>query len=435
MTWNFHNYYIDHDTGLMGQLVLAKSEKESLKGLRQIVRERTRDVFNEAKQLVELSKKYGSATLFRIEFLGTNFKYLKLPDQLTLAELIMELNEDLKAEFLKLKPRFWTQGSFSYDTLNRPYRTPPQEMDIDDGTYLPMQFFDDKPAIGHTLLLLLVDASLSSLAAENADWTFEAKETCGRIKIPARNVHIDVPMYAIPYDKFLEKEVLIEKSESYTYSTEAFDSAIADEAQQAQYERIDRDCVNLAVRKDNVKWIISDPKDVELWFKEACRRNGPHLREICRFLKAWRDAVEWETSGPSSISLMAAIVEVVDSTELNTKDFGLMMLTIAKKLPSVFYNGVDSPDPNDERPLFPPFNEHEDKHKEAMKKLEGLISSLESAFTAKTKEDALRILNSEYGDRVDDNNLIVPQEAAPAYEKAPMKAESSTTISKSMKSA
>lgn len=435
MIWNFHRYYADLDTGLMGQLVLAESEKKSLKDLRQIVRERTRDVFNEAKQLVELSKKYGSVTSFHIEFRGTNFKYLQQRDQLILADLIMDLSEDLKAEFLKLKPRFWTQGSFSYDTLNRPYRTPPQEMDIDDGTYLPMQFFEDKPIIGHTLLLLLVDASLSSLAAENDDWTFEAKETCGRIKIPARNVHIDVPMYAIPYDKFLEKEVLIEESARYKYSAESYDAGLAEDAQQAQYERIDKDCVNLAVRKHDEKWIISDPKDVELWFKEACRRNGPHLRKICRFLKAWRDAVEWETSGPSSISLMAAIVEVVDSTELNTKDFGLMMLKIAKELPKVFHNGVDSPDPNDERPLFPPFYEHEAKHKEAMKKLEGLISSLESAFAAKTKEEALRILNSEYGDRVDDNNLIVPKEAAPAYEKAPMKAESSMTISKSMKSA
>nr|WP_279053177.1 CBASS cGAMP synthase [Acinetobacter tandoii] len=435
MTWNFHNYYNDSATGLMGKLVLTDSEMESLRGLRKIVRARTRDVFNEAKQLVTLSKNYGSALSFRIEFLGTNFKYLKLQDQLKLAELIMELNDDLKEEFLKLKPRFWTQGSFSYDTLNRPYKTPPQEMDIDDGTYLPMQFFDDKPAIGHTLLLLLVDASLSSLAAEQDGWTFEAKETCGRIKIPARNVHIDVPMYAIPYDKFLEKEVFIEKSESYTYMAESYDITM-DHAQQAQYECIDRDCVNLAVRKDDVKWIISDPKDVELWFKDACRRNGSHLRKICRILKAWRDAVDWEESnGPSSISLMAAIVAIVDSTKLDTKDFGSMLLTVAKKLPSAFHNGVESPDPNDERPLFPPFHEHEDKHKEIMMKLIELHASLESAFAAKTKDEALRILNSEYGNRVKDASLIVAQAAAPAYESTPKREESSTTISKSMKSA
>ena len=432
MTWNFHNYYTNRDTGLIGQLLLSDGEKESLKALRQIVRERTRDVFDEAKQLVKLSKNHFSASSLRTEFITTNFKYLKLDDQKILAELIVELSDNLKAEFMKLNPRFWTQGSFMYDTLNRPYKTPPQEMDIDDGTYLPMMFFEDKPAIGHQLLLLLVDASLSSLAAEQSGWSFEAKETCGRIKVPARNVHIDVPMYAIPYEKFLEKEVLLRKAANSQVYMEGYDSICA--ADHALYDQLDAKYVNLAVRRDNQKWIKSDPKDVHLWFQDSCQRTGQHLRKICRILKAWRDA-QWEHGGgPSSISLMAAIVEIVDRTILNSEDFGKMMLTVARKLPDAFHNGVESPDSNDERPLFPPHYEHEAKHKEVIQKLEQLVDSLESAYAAHSKQDALSILNSEYGNRVTNIDLIVSQAAAPAYVSTPLKAKEAAIISTSMKS-
>lgn len=432
MTWNFHSYYTNRDTGLIGQLILSDGEKESLKALRRIVRERTRDVFDEAKQLVNSSKHYYTALSFRAEFVGTNFKYLSPDDQKILSELIMDLSEDLKTEFLKLSPRFWTQGSFMYDTLNRPYK-PTQEMDIDDGTYLPMQFFEDKPAIGHQLLLLLVDASLKSLAVERYGWSFEAKDTCGRIKIPAKSVHIDVPMYAIPYEKFLEKEVLLRKAANSQIFAEIYDGISA--ADHALYDQLETDCVNLAIRKDDAKWIKSDPKDVHLWFQDACQRTGQHLRKVCRILKAWRDAGDWqESNGPSSISLMAAVVDILDRTSVDSKDFGLLMLTVARKLPNTFRNGVESPDENDDRPLFPPYYEHEAKHNEVMTKLEELVSSLEAAYVARTKQDALNILNSEYGDRVQDISLIVSQTAAPAYESTPLKAKEAAIISTSMKS-
>ena len=320
-----------------------------------------------------------------------------------------------------------------YDTLNRPYK-PTQEMDIDDGTYLPMQFFEDKPSIGHQLLLLLVDASLKSLAVERYGWSFEAKDTCGRINIPAKSVHIDVPMYAIPYEKFLEKEVLLKEAANSRFSMEAYDSISA--ADHALYDQLETDCVNLAVRKNDAKWVKSDPKDVHLWFQDACQRTGQHLRKVCRILKAWRDAGDWqESNGPSSISLMAAVVDILDRTTVDPKDFGQLMLTVARKLPDTFYNGVESPDDSDERPLFPPYYKHEAKDKEVIMKLNELVKSLEFAYAAPTKQDALNILNGEYGDRVQDVSLVVSQTAAPAYESMPIKSESPTTISKSMKSA
>ncbi len=432
MTWNFHSYYTNRDTGLIGQLLLSDGEKESLKALRQIVRERTRDVFDEAKQLVKSSTQFDSAQSFRAEFVDTHFKYLSADDQQTLSELIMDLSVDLKAEFMKISPRFWTQGSFMYDTLNRPYKST-QEMDIDDGTYLPMQFFEDKPAIGHQLLLFLVDASLKSLAEEYHGWSFKPLDNCGRINIPAKNVHIDVPMYAIPYEKFLERDVLLKEAANSRFSMEGYDSISA--ADHALYDQLETDCVNLAVRKNDAKWVKSDPKDVHLWFQDACQRTGQHLRKVCRILKAWRDAGDWkESNGPSSISLMAALVDILDRTSVDHKDFGQVMLTVARKLPDTFYKGVKSPDDNDERPLFPPHYEHEAKHKEVMQKLEQLVDSLESAYAAHSKQDALSILNSEYGDRVTNIDLIVSQAAAPAYVSTPLKAKEAAIISTSMKS-
>jgi hypothetical protein len=110
------------------------------------------------------------------------------------------------------------------------------------------------------------------------------------------------------------------------------------------------------------------------------------------------------------------------------------MLTVAKKLPEMFLNGVESPDENDDRPLFPPYYEHEPKHEEVMYKLHDLVSSLEAANVASTKQAALNILNGEYGDRVQDISLIVAQAAAPAYASTPLKAKEAAIISTSMKS-
>ena len=41
---------------------------------------------------------------------------------------------------MRVEPRFFTQGSFSYKTINDPCWVPPQQMDLDDGCYLPLAF-------------------------------------------------------------------------------------------------------------------------------------------------------------------------------------------------------------------------------------------------------------------------------------------------------
>ena len=433
MTWNFHRYYSDSTDGLISKLKLADDQTRMLKGLRARVRTRTKEVFEEAKELAKASSTTLSLESLTVQFANTRLKHLDEKAQAEVAQLIKNMDEEARNAFLSLTPRFWTQGSFQYNTLNRPYFTPPQEMDIDDGTYLPMAFFEDKPAIGHRLLLLLVDSSLKSLSSENIGWEFEAKDTCARLKIPEMNTHIDVPMYAVPEEQFIQKEAALTKSLAMDamYSAESFWEARAHN--RAEYT-LDSNCVNLAVRKDEQKWIKSDPKIVEDWFNDSCRRIGPHLRKICRFIKSWRDA-QWENGGgPSSISLMAATVNILDQTPHDKNDLGATMKIVSYHLPSEFSAGVESPDHTDEKLLFPPLDEHGSHEQKIMKKLHELNSIIDQAEGSLTKELALSSINQAFGHRVIKSELIVRAQSAPAFISEPIAGKQAARISGTMAS-
>lgn len=338
------------------------------------------------------------------------------------------MDEDARDEFLGLTPRFWTQGSFQYDTLNRPFQ-PSQEMDIDDGTYMPMPIFESEPKIGHSLLILLVDASLKSLVAENHGWKFEPKQTCGRIKIEAEKTHIDVPMYAIPKDEFMKKQVALSANRSF-FESVGCESYVCDSDDTDSYE-VDSENVNLALREGERKWINSDPKIVEDWFNDSCGRIGKHLRKVCRFMKAWRDA-QWDVGGPSSISLMAATVNILDRVSHDSSDLGETMKIVAKNLPGEFARGVDSPDDTDEKPLFPPSYKHGPREMDIMSKLERLPEILSSAESAGSKFEALKMINMAFGNRVTNSDLIVLAKALPAFAQEPSSASKPEKISSTM---
>lgn len=430
MTWNFHSYYANRTQGLMGQLRLSDTERATLITLRKKVRNRTKDVFEEVKALARETVVTGlTVESLKPKIANTRLKYLTPDTQEEIAHLVVHMDDAARRAFLSLTPRFWTQGSFQYDTLNRPYRTPPQEMDIDDGTYLPMAMFENEPVIGHRFLQLLVDSSLQSLVAENDGWRFESKRTCARIKIPEIRTHIDVPMYAIPEKQFLEKQVaLASLREAKFASNEAFDHALM--SNRAAYE-LDSECVNLALREGEQKWMKSDPKIVEDWFYDSCQRIGSHLRKLSRFIKAWRDA-QWASGGPSSIALMAATVDILDRIPHDKGDFGTTMQLISQNLPVEFNKGVESPDPTDEKLLFPPSHEHGEKELEVMHKLHELTDALAAAAIAETKESALQAINRAFGARVTDHELIIKPQSAPAFRDEPEAGAKAKVISPTM---
>lgn len=428
MAWNFHNYYFNRTDGLIGKLRLKDNEVEKLKSLREIVRQRTKRVFEEAKTIAkEVKKCQLSQESVQMRLGNTKLRYLSEDDRRQVAMLIYDMDDEARDEFLNLSPRFWTQGSFQYDTLNRPFH-PGQEMDIDDGTYMPMPIFESEPKIGHTLLLLLVDSSLKSLEAENDGWFFEVKQTCGRIKIPREKTHIDVPMYAIPKEQFLQKQLALEALSARNYK--AMNEAVSDS--QASFE-VDSEYVNLALRDGPERWVNSDPKIVEDWFNLSCKRIGESLRLVCRFMKAWRDA-QWEVGGPSSICLMVATVNILHRVSYDKNDLGETMKVVAQHLPEEFAKGIISPDSTADKLLFPPQSEHGPRERDIMRRLEALPGILVEAENALTKQLALDAINRAFGRRVTESTLIVSAPAAPAFIEEPESATSSTKISSTMAS-
>jgi hypothetical protein len=429
MHWDFNNYYSHNADGLISKLKLGKTESDKLKALRQKVRERTRDVFREAREVAtDVRRQTLTLENVRLKLEQTNVRYLSPSDRTELARLIFEMKDEARDDFIKFQPRFWTQGSFQYDTLNHPFH-PGQEMDIDDGTYMPMTVFESEPSIGHTLLLLLVDTSLKSLEAENDGWTFEEKNTCGRIKIPHEKTHIDVPMYAIPKEQFQKKQTAADSA--HLIKADSMFESVAMNRDMREAYVVESDKVNLALRDGARRWSISDPKIVEDWFNDSCKRIGGHLRSICRFMKAWRDA-QWEVGGPSSISLMTAVVNILDREDHNGSDLTGTMKLVAKLLPDEFSNGLESPDDTDENLLFPAecdHNVHQRTIVESMKSLHGILFDAERV---NTRDDALRKINEAFGKRVTNALLITSIAAAPAFHTSPSKEPESAKINKTM---
>jgi hypothetical protein len=417
MLWDLHGYYSNRNEGLISKLKLSEPKKEELKELRKTVRHRITSVFKEIQDLAKSNTASYDSMSFSIlkeNISHTSIKYLTSNEQNTILTLLNDMDRNVTTDFLKLKPRFWTQGSFQYDTLNLPYNSPPQEIDIDDGVYLPIALFENKPVIAHELLLLLVDSSLKSLVAEHSGWEFEAKRTCARIKIPEANMHIDVPMYAIPEEQFIEKEEAVLKA----FNRQAYDSSDLILESYSDYA-VDPECVNLALRGDKNKWTNSDPKIVEDWFNQSSKRIGSHLKKLCRFMKSWRDAQWLNGGGPSSISLMAATVKILDTHAHDETNFGETMKLIANKLPETFNAGVESPDDTDEKPLFPPFSEQDLTQKEIVNRMSELESILIESEIAPTKSASLHKINEAFGNRVSNQELIVTKPAAPAFKDEP----------------
>lgn len=414
MKWSAHLYLTNTNDGLMKRLEPTSTDKASLEKLKDTIRIRTKGVFTEAKDVVKMlaSRSRSSTNIQLVESAvrKTNLRYLDNADVQRVVKLLLDMSDDARGAFLNTEPRFWVQGSYKYKTLNKPYHKPPQQMDIDDGTYMPMDMFKEQPLVGHELLLLLVDASLASLAEENYNWKALKKPTCGRIVIEDRNVHVDVPMYAIPRDQFETREVALN-------SVAVMDSLNESVLSKSASRKLDENCVYLAVRGKD-KWIKSDPEIVARWFRSAVARHGDPMRQVCRYLKAWRD-VQWKSPELSSIALMKCVVDTFDNTPMpDTKDHGELLLKVTEQLATKLRDGVESPDASDEgRLLFPKEKMDDNTVQSIISKAETLHEELNRALNRlSTKNEVLKTLNGLFGDSVVNEELIKPWVAIPAYQ-------------------
>ncbi|AJD53585.1 hypothetical protein SAMN02744133_105210 [Thalassospira xiamenensis M-5 = DSM 17429] len=246
-------------------------------------------------------------------------------------ELTATLKETFSVE-QTVSPKFFTQGSWAYKTLNSPCHTPPQQCDIDDGVYFPLSIMQEekKPSIASTTLFAAIEGILEKLAKKEG-WTLDSgKDTCVRLILTER-AHLDIPLYAIPDGAFTQM------------ATEAIDRGYGNFADalskrdQESWTQLPSDEVLLAHRKEG--WITSDPRPIKQWFLDEVDAKGEQLRRVVRYLKSIRD-MHWKSGGPSSILLMAASAPLF---KRHDKRDDLALLNVLQQLPEHLRNGVNNP--------------------------------------------------------------------------------------------
>lgn len=235
-------------------------------------------------------------------------------------------------------PKFYTQGSWAYKTINAPAHVKIQQADIDDGCYLPMSFatLTKRPSYASKLFFAAAEKALEPLCKENRWELNRDKDTCIRVYI-SKTAHIDIPLYAIPDDEYQTMSQHILEAHGYASFSAALEKHYND-----SWTALPADRVMLAHRTED--WILSDPRPVKKWFEDEVAAKGEQLRRVVRYLKAVRDW-KWPTKGPSSILLMAAAAPVFEE---NQKRDDLALLTVASSLPEALRQGVSNPTNKDE---------------------------------------------------------------------------------------
>ncbi len=296
-------------------------------------------------------------------------------------------SNDVDDYISQLKPKFWTQGSYVYKTLNLPAYTPPQQIDLDDGVYFPMDVVEDQPKAAKQVIFDLVDKMLQDLAKAQG-WTFDnQKNTCARL-IVDDTIHIDIPIYAIPSERYRK---LIEERDQQKSFVQNLD--------QSAEIRLDPKEVYLALR-DEEHWKKSDPMKLHDWFKNECLLHS-RLRRICRYIKSWRDFT-WKSGGPSSITLMVAAAETFDKhLGEKGKSFGSdceALLAVVRALITQFNGQILNP--VEEGEVMFPRNQAPDQIFDIRDKLKSLKQGVEYALCEVTsKQDVVNTLIAIFGDR------------------------------------
>jgi hypothetical protein len=196
-------------------------------------------------------------------------------------------------------PKFFTQGSWAYETLNNPSHLPPQQVDMDDGCYLPINFVKEtgKPKQAANGFFAIADNALRALC-QMQGWKYvDDNENCCRVELNSK-MHVDVPLYAIDEERFLKLSLTEAKTLNFAEAERADDSADLEWARAPEGE------VLHATRSGS--WQSSDPMAVRDWAHEVVNITGEQLRSIWRYLKTWRD-LNFKQGGPSSILLMAIV--------------------------------------------------------------------------------------------------------------------------------
>lgn len=283
------------------------------------------------------------------------------------------------------QPRFFTQGSWAYKTLNAPAKHP-QQADIDDGCYLPLSFVSQtkRPSVAANVFFAAAEEALLPLVKEKGWKLVTDKATCVRIVI-SPYAHIDIPLYAIPDEEFASLTKASMESYGYDSLMEALNRAEKD-----AWTALPANKVLLAHRECD--WMASDPRPVKEWFLGEVAAKGEQFRRVIRYLKAYRDW-QWSSGGPSSILLMAAAAPLFDK---RFRRDDLALLDVVALLPSRLRAGVNNPVEQSES-LTERLGEN--GVEEAAKALESFENVLRAAIEASSPAQACSWMQREFGSR------------------------------------
>jgi hypothetical protein len=241
---------------------------------------------------------------------------------------------------LRLKFRMQGSASRAYRTLNDPAH-PQQQIDYDDGIYLPVSFLADtgNPVIAAAGFYRLVETLLVPLCLKRGWSLDQTTKKCVRIVLDDY-AHIDLPLYAIPDQEFTRLAEDAALAKMAVDRSAYLDSATLDDE---VYERLSEDELRLALREG--KWIKSDPRLLEDWFKRAVADHGPQVRRVSRYFKGWRDFVWINDCRLTSIILMRCVVDTFDDLKGSVKDSrdDLAVLEVASRLDGYFAGDIRNP--------------------------------------------------------------------------------------------
>lgn len=296
-------------------------------------------------------------------------------------------------------PKFRTQGSWAYGTLNRPARKA-QQLDLDDGMYVPMSIIGANPAIASNILFNIVDRIIAALC-EAENWRHDdSKSICVRVEID-HEAHLDLNIYAIPDAKMVLLEKAMHTASAYAMDAHSILAGPKD-------IRLDPSEIYVAHRHDG--WEQSDPLELEEWFVNAVDRHSgwTELKRITRYLKAWRDH-HWQACQLSSIVLMVCAVQALDEAnsppQPGRDDDGLLVVVraLADKLKVTVYNPVVEDRALNNHWTLTERNQFELKARAFANELNTALNNESSVF------NVVERLRDLFGDRLpDEASLVTP---------------------------
>ena len=313
------------------------------------------------------------------------------------------LFEDLAPLFSRniQTPKFRMQGSFSYRTCNQPAHVPPQEIDLDDGLFMPVSYFqkgqDRSPVVHSAAYFFIIERILAPLC-EKKGWELGTdKPSCIRVKVDD-TMHTDLALYSVP-DADFQRILKDAQNRGADFSTELM-------MEDTAYRMLSQDEIMLAHRNEG--WKKSDPRRLEDWFLNAVKEYGEQVRTVSRCLKGWKD-FQWQNGRLASIALMAAVVSVFEkaSAGIPSDRDDIALLRVAEDLPEFLDNEIPNPVVAGER-LDEGWKPEE--RSDFVAKAKVLAQRLADALVhSSDRALAVEALQDQFGGRIpDDLTLYVP---------------------------